>query len=75
MDLGELGETVALVRIQGMEWEWMVRESEVDGSQDRRNRGEGVVVGQNPLQSSGQATFSASWHPVKPVVPKVIDSR
>ena len=45
MDLGELGETVALVRIQGMEWKWMVRELEVDGSQDRRNKGEGVVVG------------------------------
>ena len=72
--MGELGEMVALVRIQGMEQEWMARELEVDGSWDGRNGGEEVVVGQNPLQGSGQATFSASWHPIEPVVPKVIDS-
>ena len=40
LDLGELGETVAWVRIQG---EWMGRELEVDGSRDERNGGEGVV--------------------------------
>ena len=43
MDLGELGETVAWVRIQGMEWEWMARELEVDGSRDKRNGVEGEV--------------------------------
>ena len=60
-----------------MEWEWMGRELEVDGSRDERNGGEGVgqvVVGENPLQGSGQAIFSTSWHPVESVVPEVIDS-
>ena len=68
---------VAWVRIQGMEWEWMARELEVDGSQDERNGGEGVVQvvgGENPLQGGGQTIFSMSWHPVKSVVRKVIYS-
>ena len=57
-----------------MEWEWMARELEVDGSRDERNGGEEVVVGENPLQGGGQAIFSTSWHPVESVVPEVIDS-
>ena len=65
---------VALVRIQGMGWEWMARELEVDGRRDGRHGGEGVVVGQNPVQGSSQATFSVSWHPIEQVVPDVIDS-
>ena len=77
LDLGELGETVAWVRIQGMEWEWKGRELEVNGSRDERNGGEGVgqvVVGKNHLQGGSQAIFSTSWHPVESVVPEVIDS-